>query len=280
MRGRMWFSVVCLLVAVLTLWLLPGISSASAQDPNPAQVAALIRNDLAFYGGDLGARDGLLQEMQAEDKELAMAFITIINSHQKAFAVSSDGVLSFDIALLKAVQPSDLWTADDVSDSAELAGFLNNAKVKKLHSKTISAQTTWYEQVYLGTTSYNDSHTTSKSTTRYRYPATMTVSDQTTYTWSASGGADLAYQLLLAWVKVEYERTWTVATGATYALQPGEEGYWNYTDYHFHSQATYDQYFCTDEDIKGQVVKYYDGRRTAYGYKFDHRTWWPTVYRY
>jgi len=52
----------------------------------------------------------------------------------------------------------------------------------------------------------------------------------------------------------------------------------HYTDYHVHSSATNDQWYCTDEDVKGQVTKWYEGRYMARGYKFDHRTYWAYIY--
>ncbi len=106
----------------------------------------------------------------------------------------------------------------------------------------------------------------------------MTISQSVTYQATISGGVNVPLDVLLAWLKLEGTYSYTVTEGAQRDVPAGYEGYWNYTDYHFHSSATYDQWYCTDEDVKGQVTKWYEGRYTARGYKFDHRTYWAYIY--
>lgn len=106
----------------------------------------------------------------------------------------------------------------------------------------------------------------------------MTISQNVNYKCTVSGGAHVNWGTLLAWLPLEATYSYWIVLGGEAWVASGYEGYWYYDDYHFHSSATYDEWYCTDEDLYGQVAKYYQGRYTATGYEFDHRTYWANIY--
>ncbi|MEW6229709.1 MAG: hypothetical protein AB1700_16735 [Bacillota bacterium] len=152
----------------------------------------------------------------------------------------------------------------------------------------VSAKAVWYEYQLLSTSCWNDSHNY-RDTDRARHPLTVSVSTTVTYQATVSGGANVPLDVLLAWLKLEFVGTWT--RGANYAYTPkgpgdpnsrfyprGEEAEIWHTDYHQHSSASYYLWYCTDEDVKGEVTRWFMGTYTATGYKFDHRTYWEQPY--
>lgn len=275
-----------ILLAALSLVSAPAL--AQPQPVNLEKVAALLRNDLGVWAGCLSVRETVFAHMSASEEQAGRQFITILNSNSGCYSISEDGRLVLHHDVLRAIQPSDTWSEVDVLKARVIAEYLYNPKVCEPPGG-VSLRAVWYEYQLLSTSDYNDSHNY-RDTDRVRHPLPVSLSTTVTYQSSISGGASVPISVLLAWLKLEFVGTWTQSKNygpytpkgpndPSSAYYPrGEEAEIWHTDYHFHSSASYYQWYCTDEDIKGKVTRWFQGTYTATGYKFDHRTYWLQLY--
>jgi len=282
-------SSVALIILSLMLF---GTSTAFAQGHpvSTEKVAGILRNDLSFFEGYLGVREKVFSTMADQEERAARAFVTVLNNTPGSFAVTEDMNMDIDWDVLWGAEPCDLWSVEDLMNVRAIAGRLDGAKVYG-PSGDASIRAVWYEHQLLTSSSNNDHHDVRVSSTRWRHPTTMSIGVQVTYKASVSGGVTVPAVTLLAWLQLEGTWSITMYEYGSYALKDpgdpashfypvGEVGEWWYTDYHFHSSATYYQWYCTDEDVVGEVTRIFQGTYTATGFECEtgSREYWPKLY--
>jgi len=266
------------------------VAFAQGQPVSHEKVAGILRNDLSVFGGYLGVREKVLSKMSEQEEQVARAFVTVLNNTPGSFAVTENMKLVIDWDVLSSAEPSDIWSAEDLQNVKAIAARLDGAKVYGA-SGDVSIRSVWYEHQLLTSSSYNDHHDVRVSSNRWRHPTTMTIGVNVTYESSISGGATVPIGTLLVWLKLESIWKTTLLERGEYALKDpgdplshfypaGEVGEWWYTDYHFHSSATYYQWYCTDEDVPGETTRIFQGTFTATGFKCDRysRQYWPKLF--
>lgn len=280
-----------LVLSVLSFMILStSVVFAQGHSTSIDKVAGILRNDVSFFGGYLGVREKVFTGLSEQEERAARAFVTVLNNTPGSFTVTDDMKLAIDWDVLASADPCDLWTVEDLVNVMFIARRLDGAQVYG-PSGAVSIRAVWYEHQLLTSSSYNDQHNVKVSSTRWRHPTTMNIGVEVTYKASISGGATVPLGTLLAWLKLEGIWSTTMYEYGSYALKDpgdpsshfypvGEIGEWWYTDYHFHSSATYYQWYCTDEDVVGEVTRIFQGTYTATGFECERgsRQYWPKLY--
>ncbi len=242
------------------------------------RVGALMRNDLAILGGYLSVRESVFRCMSTCEEKVGRALLTLLNSNPHCYTLTEDGRLFIDEQALTSGELDGNWSEADLAQCLILARHLQNSKVT-LDSAGASIRAVWYEHQLIHASDYHDQHYY-WDTAYSRHPLPVSVSTSVTWGTTISGGATVPLQTLLAWLKLEYRCTWTAtATYGPYTPKGpndptcsfcprGEEAAIGHWDRHFHSSATYWQWYCTDEDVKGEITRWFQGEYTASGFRF------------
>jgi hypothetical protein len=245
-----------------------------------------MRNDLALLGGYLSVGESIFRNMSPCEEQAGRAFITLLNSNPQCYMLSDDGRLLIDEQAVSGSDLHGIWGEPDLADLLVIARHVQNAKVR-LDSSGPSITAVWYEHQLIYSSDYY-SYPLYQATAYSRHPLPVSFSTSVTHGITISGGVTVPVDTLLGWLKLEYvyRRTDTSTYGPYTPLSPndlscpfyprGEEAAIWYTDTHFHSSATYYQWYCTDEDVKGQVTRWFQGTYTASGFRFrlEDRTYW------
>ncbi|MDQ7793886.1 MAG: hypothetical protein RDU89_05660 [bacterium] len=264
---------ICLMVATPVV--------AESRSCSMAKVGALMRNDLALLGGCLSVRESIFRRMSPYEEQAGRAFISLLNSSPHCYMLTDDGRLVIDEQAVSGSDLDGIWGEPDLADLLVIARHVQNSKVR-LDASGPSITAVWYEHQLIYSSDYH-SQQSSQATAYSRHPLPVSFSTSVTHGITISGGVTVPIQTLLGWLKLEYlYRTTETSTFGPYTpLGPnnpscpfyprGEEAAIWYTDTHFHSSATYYQWYCTDEDVKGQVTRWYQGTYTATGFRFRLR---------
>jgi len=199
-------------------------------------------------------------------RDAVRLFVSIVNHSPGAVTVARDRIY-FVPATLKVVKP--LWSMEHILWARGVADRLIGMKVTQVFSGIVGVRTLgwWYEHTDIWTNTWQtDDMDEDTSNTCDNYGSTaLECSFTQGYTLSASfsGGAGLSVSHLSATFGWDVSYSTNKSKTVTRDIQPGYYGWLRWYDYYNHGYHEYDLYRCTDEEIPGETVCYYQGMYTA-----------------
>jgi hypothetical protein len=207
--------------------------------------------------------------------------VTVANNNPGAIAITSDGRMAIHLDRLRPACDETPYSSDELRDAVEVLRMLEGARIRVIGSK-IGTFATWYEYVVLGTYQSNWNTYENFPGQRYWYPNPGLAFSTVSETLRVYLSGTLLIPLARFQLEVGVSFTWTSSAGlATWIDPPAPPSdYWSYgyprIVRHYHRWSTlYEQYWCTNEDIPGQVTKYYCGSYWSYATQHEWTTGVP-----
>lgn len=207
-------------------------------------------------------------------------FLTVMNHNPNVWKIEGEE-LFVDVWQLLALPETDLWDRNHLVLVKSLAEKLQGTRLQVIDAPTIAA--IWYYHTNEIVDKWSDSHGPYYATNDSCYnTGPYEIQCAWHFSWTEtntySGGASVPTSHLEVHFGFEVTRQESRTTTVICTLQPGWGCRPVYIDYHNHAYNAYDVYWCTDEELKGQVVCYYKFRESASGTE-HHRSYTISYYR-
>lgn len=267
-----WVSAILVIAIVMTM--APGFAvEASGSYLSLERLAEAIKNDLRLVQQEwIGVRESALNSLNPTEVNIVSSLVTILNNAPQVYEVK-EGLLLIDTGAFDALEPNDLWSVSELIAARQLAELLHGVMVRPAGG---FMRAVWWEQEFL----YSSHWTETRTDRDFRIwvgPQEMEIESKIQRGVTISGGAGVPIGTVLVWLKFTIGTTEEITVRGRANVEAGYEGYWQWTDTFDHSSATYGEWYCTDEDVPGEITRIYLGEKTVTGRNFKERRYTPII---
>lgn len=268
--------VVPLAILLILATATPVLASDAATGLIPRTAALMRATAVVLPNGLLG-----VPKNSAESCRLV---ISVLNNNPKSYIVE-DGVVSFNVPLLlESSLVGKAYDREDLEFVVKVLEMLKNARFKNLQDGGLTICAQWYEYPHLWTNKWTRTTRQEVPEARLWYPDSGAWGHTVTETFSVTVSGALILPLSLLQLYASVDVSWSDSQTITLMVNlnppappPPPPTQWslsyacilrNYTD----TETYYAWYWCTDEEIPGEVTCYYMGTYIDYTSRYNWRS--------